>query len=47
MRWLPRLYLHETTMCFDDGEAEGWLIGFVWRGLFVELSVARHTRRVG
>lgn len=42
-RFLPIFSVRETTICFDDGEAEGWEIGIEWLGLIVELTIARKT----
>lgn len=42
--WLPSIAFQRDCICLDDGEAEGWLLSVEWRGLFVEVSIARRVR---
>ena len=43
-RFLPRAYFQATAILESDGESEGWLIGFTWVGITIELAIARRVR---
>ena len=41
---IPRILFGSSTICFADGEAEGWCLSIEWFGLVFEFSVARRER---
>lgn len=41
---MPRFSIHETTICFRHGEADGWLIQMRWGRIVLEFHVALFPR---